>query len=224
MTSRYIFRDKPNVTDRYRLYINVFELEHGCYAVYAMRTNIGVDAIAVIRQFNDPWIEEHPILRLYDVFDYRSRPNESYAEIEKYGTDPVVLRYMYMLSYHNVRGGSYHSMDLSREQVYSLNLLERLRIDGRCLCGQRGHEIMACEIYECYHCKSREHYGFQCKNVGSLTLPKTMVMQPVQNGKVRCLRCQTWQTETRDVCSNCEFNLKYSYAQKECEMPLSCSP
>lgn len=226
MTSRYIFREKSNQSHRYHLYINVFELEHGCYAVYAMRTNIREDAIAVIRHFNDPWIEEHPILQVYDVFDYICSPNESYFSIETNGIDPVVLRYMYMYSYQNVRGGSYCNMDLTHEQRYSLKLLDTLKTDGRCICGQRGHDIMECDVYECYHCKEYGHFGFQCKKFQIAKTPP-MALQPVSDGKVRCLRCQTWQSEKDVSCSECQFSLKYLYNRVEhasCPSPLSCSP
>lgn len=85
---------------------------------------------------------------------------------DAFDEDKVTKQYMSEYGIDNVRGGSYVTMKLSKEQIKSLTAEINMAADKCVNCGEKGHFVKSCprrkRMRHCERCGRDSHYKYKC--------------------------------------------------------------
>lgn len=141
------------------------------------------------------------------------KPIETIKVIEncnKFDEDKYVLIYMEKFGIDNVRGGSYSSIKLDKEQLHIIDR-QLISANNKCFkCGQSGHFIKDCDLN-----KVKKSSGFWSKLVN---ITDYLFSEEIDKQKPICYNCNKpghysnncYKKKTKLVCYNCGKEGHYS--------------
>lgn len=151
--------------------IYVLELDHGKF--FVGRAEDPAQAFKEHqRGVREHWTQTYRPVRIVEELD-----------IDAYGEDATVLRYMNERGIENVRGGSYSSVELTFDQCLSAHHRIRTAQNLCYACGSDRHYIKRCDAILCYRCGRSGHVEATCEC-------RTHALNGSLDGCRRCGRAQ----------------------------------